>query len=84
MLNQSLSLSLSVAKEFVKARVSYVFNGKQATPDQWEISTWSKKVVRSSIMKHGNVSDKANLPEATCYNQPRQQHHHRHRPLADG
>ncbi len=35
-------------------------------------------------MKHGNVSDKANLPEATCYNQPRQQRHHRQRPLADG
>jgi hypothetical protein len=68
----SISLSFSVAKEFVKTRVSYVFNGKRATPDQWEISTWSKKVARSSIMKHGNVSDKANLPEATHYNQPTQ------------
>jgi hypothetical protein len=63
--------------------VSYAFDSERATPDQWEISTWSKKVARSSILKDGNVSDIANLPAATRHNQPRQHHLPRHRPLAD-
>jgi hypothetical protein len=40
----SISLSFSVGKQYLKARVSYAFKSEQATPDQWEISTWSKKV----------------------------------------
>jgi hypothetical protein len=79
----SISLSFSVGKQHLKARVSYAFDSERATPDQWEISTWSKKVARSSILKHGNVSDIANLPAATRHNQPRQHHQPRHRPPAD-
>jgi hypothetical protein len=47
------------------------------------ISTWSKKVARSSIMKHGNASDVSPVPESTRYNQPRLTRLPRHRPLAD-
>jgi hypothetical protein len=79
----SISLSFSVGKQYLKTRVSYAFDSERATPDQWEISTWSKKVARSSILKHGTVSDKANLPVATRHNQPRQQRQPRQRPLAD-
>jgi hypothetical protein len=61
----SISLSFSVGKQYLKARVSYAFESVQATPYRWGISTWSKKVARSSILKHGNVSDKANIPVAT-------------------
>jgi hypothetical protein len=79
----SISLSFSVGKQYLKARVSYVFESIGATPDRWGISTWSKKVARSSILKHGNVSDKANIPVATHHNQPRQQCNPCKRPLAD-
>ena len=79
----SISLSFSVGKEYLKARVSYAFESERATPDQWGISTWSRKVARSQITKHGNDSDKANLPVATRHNQPRQQRNPRNRPLAD-
>ena len=79
----AISLSFSVGKQYLKARVSYAFESERATPDQWGISTWSKKVARSSILKNGNVSDIANLPVATRYNQPRQQRNPRNRPLAD-
>ena len=81
--DDSISLSFSVGKEYLKARVSYAFESDRATPDQWEISTWSKKVARSSILKHGNASDKAHLPEATRHNQPRQRARPRQRPLVD-
>jgi hypothetical protein len=79
----SISLSFSVGKQYLKARVSYAFENEQAKPDQWGISTCSKKVARSSILKNGNVSDKAHLPAATRHNQPRQQRNPRNRPLAD-
>ena len=69
----SISLSFSAGKQYLRARVSYVFENERSTPDQWGIPTWSKKVARSSIMKLGNDSDKANLPVATHRNQPRQQ-----------
>jgi hypothetical protein len=80
---ESIALSFSVGKQHLKATVSYAFESERATPDQWEISTWSKKVARSSILKHGTVSDVANLPVATRHNQPRQLRQPRHRPLTD-
>ena len=78
----SILLSFSVGKQYLKARVSYVFESERATPDQWGISTWSKKVCRSSIMKDDNDSDKAHLPAATHRNRPLQQCHPRNRHLA--
>jgi hypothetical protein len=80
---QAISLSFSVGKEYLKTRVSYVFANERSTPDQWGISTWSKKVARSSILKHGSTSDKDHLPEASRYNQPRQQHNPRRSHFAD-
>jgi hypothetical protein len=76
-------LSFSVGKQYLKARASYAFESERAKPDQWGISTWSRKVARLQIMKCGNDSDKASLPVATRYNQPRQQRKTRNRPLAD-
>ena len=78
----SISLSFSVGKEYLKTRVSYVFESERSTPDQWGISTWSRKVCRSSIMKNGNDSDKSHLPAATHRNRPRQQRQPRKKPLA--
>jgi hypothetical protein len=79
----SILLSFSVGKQYLKARVSYIFENERAAPDRWGISTWSRKVARSSIIKDGNAADKANLPEATRHNQPRQQRNPRSMPLAD-
>jgi hypothetical protein len=79
----SISLSFSVGKQYLRARVSYAFESERATPDKWGISTWSKKVARSSILKNGNDSDKAHLPVANRYNRPRQQRNPRSRPLVD-
>jgi hypothetical protein len=83
MSSDAISLSFSAGKEYLKTRVSYVFNNQRSKSDNWGISTWSKKVAHSSILKHGNVSDKDHLPEPTRYNQPRQQQNPRRMPLAD-
>ncbi len=57
---------------FLKTRVEYVFRKRRANPMQWELSTWSKQVQRSSIEKNGTKSDKAALPTGTSrYNKPR-------------
>jgi hypothetical protein len=81
--SDAISLSFSAGKQYLKARVSYVFDNERSKPDNWGIVTWSKKVAHSSILKHGNVSDKAHLPAATCYNQPWQQRNPCHMPFVD-
>ena len=69
-----ISLSFQTVQEYLKQRVSYVFNNERTNPDVWAISTWSKKVARSSILKFGTENDKANLPaERSHRNRPRQQ-----------
>jgi hypothetical protein len=83
MSSDAISLSFSAGKEYLKTRVSYIFDNQRSKPDNWGIATWSRKVARSSILKHGNVSDKDHLPEPTRYNKPRQQHNPRRMPLAD-
>jgi hypothetical protein len=44
---------------FLKSRVEHVFNKRRAKPMQWELSTWSKHVQRSSIEKNGTESEKS-------------------------
>jgi hypothetical protein len=79
-----ITASFNTAKEYLKTRVSYVFMNERAHPGRWEISTWSKKVARSSILKGGTVADRANLPvENSHRNRPREQKGPRSRPLAD-
>ena len=69
-----ISASYAAGKEYLKTRVSYVFGNERLHPERWEISTWSKKVARSSILKNGTEQDKANLPpEQSHRNRPRQQ-----------
>jgi hypothetical protein len=58
--------------EYLKTRVQYVFEKSKANPTQWELSTWSKHVRHSSIVKHGKESDKAALrSESACFNKAR-------------
>ena len=78
-----LSSSFSIGRDYLKTRVSYVFENPKCHQDTWGISTWSKKVSRSTIEKQGNDNDKSKLEPATAHmNRPRQQNGRR-RPLAD-
>jgi hypothetical protein len=55
-----------------KSRVEHVLNKRRTKPMQWELSTRSRHVQRSSIEKSGTESDKAALPTGTSrYNKPR-------------
>jgi hypothetical protein len=71
--SQDLMKSFEEARAFLKERVSYVFNKNRAQPDTWEISTWSRHVQRSSILKYGTDKDKEHLPPETQSNKPRKQ-----------
>jgi hypothetical protein len=44
---ESIALSFANGKEYLKTRVSCVFESERASPDRWGILTWSKKVARS-------------------------------------
>jgi hypothetical protein len=56
----------------LKSRAESVFNKRKAKPMQWELSTWSKHVRRSSIENNRTKSNKAALPTGTSrYNKPR-------------
>jgi len=56
--------SFAKAKDYFKTRVDYVFQKKHAHPDSWEISTWSKHVMKSFILRHGMEQDKSHFPLA--------------------
>ena len=58
---------------FLKERVSYVFETSETSrkgknPIALSLSTWSNRVSRSAIMRHGNESDKALLSQPTPRN----------------
>ena len=78
-----LDQSFQLGKEYLKTRVSYIFDNANMNQNQWSVGTWSKKVARSSIMKYGSDSDKANLPAGSSRNRERQQHGRRRASVGD-
>lgn len=57
---------------YLKANCSYCFKNTKRNPMNWSISTWSLKTRRSSILKYGSESDKANIgSEVNGRNRPR-------------
>jgi hypothetical protein len=52
--------------DYLKERVSFCF--EKGDPASWTTATWSKKVQRSYIEKHGKQSDIEHLKEATRRN----------------
>jgi hypothetical protein len=63
--------SFEKATEFLKERVSYVWNLKNRDIENWTISTWSKQVSHGFIQKYGTDSDKQKLPPPTYKCGPR-------------
>jgi len=61
-----LSETFKLGLENVRARASYCFD--QPKWRSWKVSCWDNKVSRSSIVKYGNESDKAKLPEENFRN----------------
>ena len=54
--------------EHVKKAASCVFDKHAKNCCNWNASTWSTKVRRSSIIKNGNPADLSQLPPSTRYN----------------
>jgi len=75
--------SFEAAKEYLKTRVEYVFNKPRAKPFSWEISTWSKHVSKSFIMRYGTENDKAHFPPEERVLRRRQESQKRKKPLLD-
>jgi len=80
--SEHISTTFAAGKEHLKTRVSYIFGNEGLHSDTWGISTWYKKVSRSSILKDGTEDDKSNLPEQSFRNKPRRQRG-RNKPASD-
>ena len=60
--------SYAISTEHLKSRFSYIFSGPHAgLVANYTIVTWSKKVQRARVTKHGTEEDKAKLPPPSNY-----------------
>ena len=57
--------------EYLKTRVSYVFNNGRLHHNDWVVATWATYLSRSVILKKGSEEDKRNLPAGNLSNRPR-------------
>jgi hypothetical protein len=55
----------------LKLRVPYCFVGKKKQPLTWGIATWSKRILRSEILKNGTEADKVYVGEGIARNKTR-------------
>ena len=60
--------SYRLCMNYLKTRVSYVFNLARSNPDNWALSTWCKHVLPSRIESLGTELDKEKLPERSRFN----------------
>ena len=60
--------SYAVATFFLREKYSFIFTGPDGSTENLLIGTWSKKVRRSFVLKHGTPDDIANLPPASARN----------------
>lgn len=66
--------SFLIATEYLLCtRAGYVWE-RSTRPELLTVSSWSKHVQRSSIVKYGNDTDRANLPPAQYFNAPHSVH----------
>lgn len=71
---ERLSEEFDKAMAYVLEQVSYLKDAKKNSA--WTVSTWSKRISRSSIMKNGNEEDKDKVGEESRYNKPHSQKRH--------
>ena len=67
---ERVEASFEIGLNFVLSQVSYIKKTKNHR--SWTITTWSKKITYSSIIKNGTNEDKEKLPPVTRFNSPHQ------------
>ena len=72
---ENIDDSFNLAKNYLKEKVEYIFiNDKHNKNHTWMLSTWSKRICHSEILKHGTVKDKEGLSEEHRWNKKRISH----------
>jgi len=68
--DEFVQTSFHIATEYLKATVSYIWiwAKDEGQLSKYTIGTWSRKVARSEILKHGTPEDKERLPPSTARN----------------
>ena len=60
--------SYADATAYLRDRYSFIFSGPDGSTENLLIGTWSKKMRRSYVIKHGTEEDISKLPPATARN----------------
>ena len=69
--HQMLELNFNISTDRLKANFcSYVWE-RYSNFDNWQVSTWPKRIKYTENVQHGIESDIANLPEETRFNKKR-------------
>ena len=70
---QFISESFERATQHLKDNFSYIFAKPRDILADYKLGTWSKKIKRSEVMKHGTEEDKQKLPPPKAGNKKRTQ-----------
>jgi hypothetical protein len=65
----------TLGTENLKSKVSYIWPGNESQDqrlrqEKWSVATWSTKIGRSQVVKHGTLADQSNLSAVTRHNEP--------------
>ena len=63
--------SYASATRYLRENYSYIFQGPAGSTESFLIGTWSRKVRRSEVLKHGTPEDKAKLAPPNPKNRKR-------------
>ena len=63
--DQEIDHYYEIVLKYILSQVEYITNKKYS---KWTVTTWSRNILRSSIMKYGTEEDKKRLPQETRYN----------------
>ena len=63
--------SYASATRYLRENYSYIFQGPEGSTEGFLIGTWSRKVRRSEVLKHGTPEDKAKLAPPNPKNRKR-------------
>ena len=70
---QFITDSFEQATQHLKDNFRYIFTKPQDVTAEYKIGTWSKKIKRSEVLKHGTEEDKQRLPPPSKFNNKRTQ-----------
>ncbi len=65
-----IQTSYTIATEYLKECYSFIFKAGDGVVCNYTIGTWSSKIKRSEVLRHGTEADISRLPPVNAHNKP--------------